>query len=71
MIFIDASLPRTVADELKKVREDVVFKHDIFLPGTDDPIWLRRVGCEESVPKGGLPSPATRTLELVQRNAQR
>ena len=46
MIFIDASLPRTVADELKKVREDVVFKHDIFLPGTDDPIWLRRVGVE-------------------------
>ena len=46
MIFIDASLPRTVADELKKVREDVVFKHDIFLPGTDDPIWLRRVGAE-------------------------
>lgn len=46
MIFIDASLPRTVADELKKVREDVVFKHDIFAPGTDDPIWLRRVGTE-------------------------
>jgi hypothetical protein len=35
-----------VADELKKVREDVIFKHDIFLPGTDDPIWLRRVGAE-------------------------
>jgi predicted nuclease of predicted toxin-antitoxin system len=46
VIFIDASLPRTVADELKKVREDVVFKHDIFLPGTDDPIWLQRVGVE-------------------------
>ena len=46
MIFIDASLPRSVADELKKVREDVVFKHDIFAPGTDDPIWLRRVGVE-------------------------
>lgn len=47
MIFIDASLPRTVADELKKVREDVVFKHDIFPPGTDDSVWLRRVGREE------------------------
>ena len=46
MIFIDASLPRTVADELKKVREDVVFKHDIFAPGTDDSVWLRRVGRE-------------------------
>ena len=46
MIFIDASLPRTVADELKKVREDVLFKHDMFAPGTDDPIWLRRVGIE-------------------------
>ena len=46
MIFIDASLPRTVADELKKVREDVIFKHDIFIPGTDDPIWLRIVGIE-------------------------
>ncbi len=46
MIFIDASLPRTVADELKKVREDVVFKHDIFAPGTDDSVWLRRVGIE-------------------------
>lgn len=46
MIFIDASLPRTVADELKKVREDVIFKHDIFVPGTDDAVWLRRVGIE-------------------------
>lgn len=46
MIFIDASLPKTVADELKKVREDIVFKHDIFLPGTDDAVWLRRVGVE-------------------------
>jgi hypothetical protein len=36
VIFIDASLPRTVADELKKVREDVIFKHDIFVPGTDE-----------------------------------
>jgi hypothetical protein len=46
VIFIDASLPRTVADELKKVRKDVVFKHDIFPPGTDDAIWLRKVGIE-------------------------
>lgn len=46
MIFIDASLPRTVADELKNVREDVIFKHDIFTPGTDGAIWLRRVGIE-------------------------
>ncbi len=46
MIFIDASLPRTVADELKKVRDDVIFKHDIFVPGTDDSVWLRRVGVE-------------------------
>jgi uncharacterized protein (DUF433 family) len=46
VIFIDASLPKTVADELKKVREDVVSKHEIFRPGTDDPIWLRRVGIE-------------------------
>ena len=46
MIFIDASIPKTVADELKKVREDVIFKHDIFPPGTDDSIWLRKVGVE-------------------------
>jgi hypothetical protein len=46
LIFIDASLPRTVADELKKVREDVVFKHDIFPLGTDDSVWLRKVGVE-------------------------
>jgi hypothetical protein len=46
VIFIDASLPKTVADELKKVREDVIFKHDIFRPGTDDSIWLRKVGVE-------------------------
>ena len=46
MIFIDASLPKTVADELKKLRDDVVFKHDIFPPGTDDTIWLQRVGIE-------------------------
>ena len=46
MIFIDASLPKTLADELKKVRNDVVFKHDVLERGTDDPIWLRRVGIE-------------------------
>lgn len=46
MIFIDATIPKSIADELKKVRDDVVFKHDIFLPGTDDPIWLERVGKE-------------------------
>jgi hypothetical protein len=46
VIFIDASLPKTLADELKKVRNDVVFKHDVFERGTDDPIWLRRVGIE-------------------------
>jgi len=28
------------------VRGDVVFKHDIFAPGTDDSIWLRKVGVE-------------------------
>lgn len=28
------------------MREDVVFKHDIFTPGTDDTVWLRRVGIE-------------------------
>jgi len=46
VIFIDASIPKTVADELKKVRRDVIFKHDIFRPGTDDSVWLRKVGVE-------------------------
>lgn len=46
MIFIDGSIPRSVADDLKKVREDVVFKHELFRPDTDDAEWLRYVGIE-------------------------
>jgi hypothetical protein len=66
VIFIDASLPKTLADELKKVRNDVVFKHDVFEWAPTTPF-----GCGESELSGGSPSLAIGTLEPVQGNAQR
>ena len=66
MIFIDASLPKTLADELKKVRDDVVFKHDIFFPEPTTPY-----GCGESASRDGLPSPVTRKAGLGRGNVRR
>lgn len=46
MIFIDGNLPRSIADELKKIGKDAVAKIDIFEQNTKDPVWLRKVGVE-------------------------
>lgn len=44
MIFVDASVPRSVADEIKRVRNDACWIGDVFPLDTKDPIWLREAG---------------------------
>ncbi len=44
MIFVDGSMPRSVADGLKAVGKDAIAKIELFPDGTKDPVWLRRVG---------------------------
>ncbi len=44
MIFVDGSMPRSVADELKAVGKDAKAKVELFKDGTKDPEWLQRVG---------------------------
>lgn len=46
MIFVDASVPRGVADEVKKVRPDARWMGDVFPLDTKDPVWLRKAGEE-------------------------
>lgn len=44
MIFIDGSVPRSVADALRKIGKDAVAKIELFEQDTKDPVWLRKVG---------------------------
>lgn len=44
MIFVDASVPRTVADAIKRVRPDTRWKLDLFPPDTKDVVWLEAAG---------------------------
>ena len=44
MIFVDASVPRSVADEIKKVRPDTRWMGDLFPLDTKDPEWLAEAG---------------------------
>ena len=45
MIFVDGSMPRSVADELKRVGKDAKWKGELFVElSTKDPIWLRETG---------------------------
>ena len=44
MIFVDASVPRSVADEIKKVRSDARWMGDLFSQDTKDPVWLAEAG---------------------------
>ena len=48
MIFVDASIPRSVAQALQKVREDVLWIDDVpdLSHATPDSVWLRRCGAE-------------------------
>ena len=49
MIFLDRSIPRSVSDALKAVRNDVAWLEDLFPPDTPDTIWLARAGDERWV----------------------
>jgi hypothetical protein len=44
MIFIDRSVPKGVADALKKVREDVRWLEDEFQHDTKETVWLQEIG---------------------------
>lgn len=46
MIFIDASVPRSVADQVKKMRPDACWLADLFSPNTKDTEWLQKAGEE-------------------------
>lgn len=44
MIFIDRSIPKSVAQALKSVRSDVIWLEDVFPHDTPDPTWLAEAG---------------------------
>jgi hypothetical protein len=44
MIFIDRSVPRSVADALKQVRNDVRWLEDEFPHNVKDHVWLEEIG---------------------------
>lgn len=46
MIFIDRSIPRSVARALKLVRDDVSWLEDHFAHNISDPVWLAHCGRE-------------------------
>ena len=47
MIFIDRSIPKSVAAALKQVRDDVVWLEDAFPHRTTETEWLPEVGRRE------------------------
>jgi hypothetical protein len=44
VIFVDGSIPRSVADELRRVGKDARAKIELYAANTKDPVWLRDVG---------------------------
>ena len=46
MIFIDRSIPRSVADGLKRIRDDVIWLEDRFTSDAPDAQWLAEAGRE-------------------------
>ena len=44
MIFIDRSLPRSLAERLKEDREDIIWLEDWFNSATPDEVWLAEAG---------------------------
>ncbi len=44
MIFIDCSIPRSIPDQLKRERGDVIWLGDRFPLETKDQVWLREAG---------------------------
>ena len=47
MIFIDRSIPKSVANALKLVRSDVAWLEDFYAHDTKDEIWLRDAGAND------------------------
>jgi len=47
MIFIDRSVPKGVAEAIKKVRSDVLWLEDRFNHDTDDEEWLAAAGDQD------------------------
>lgn len=46
MIFIDCSVPKPVAEAIKRVRSDVLWLGDCFPLSVKDEVWLARAGDE-------------------------
>ena len=44
MIFIDRSIPKDVAEALKRVRDDVLWLEDRFAHNARDEVWLATAG---------------------------
>jgi len=44
VIFVDRSIPRSVAKALQQVRSDVKWLEDVFDHDVEDIVWLRDVG---------------------------
>ncbi len=44
MIFINGSIPRIVADELRAIGKDAKAKIELFPADAKDPVWLQAVG---------------------------
>jgi PIN like domain len=44
VIFIDGSMPRSVADQLRAIGKDAIAKIEQFEQDTKDTVWLRHVG---------------------------
>jgi predicted nuclease of predicted toxin-antitoxin system len=44
VIFIDCSLPRSLADRLKEERDDIIWLGDLFDLDTPDETWLAEAG---------------------------
>jgi hypothetical protein len=44
VIFVNGSIPRSVADELRKAGKDARAKIELFPQDAKDPVWLRAVG---------------------------
>jgi hypothetical protein len=44
MIFFDRSIPKSVAEALKKVRDDIIWLEDVFNHRTKETEWLAEAG---------------------------
>jgi predicted nuclease of predicted toxin-antitoxin system len=47
VIFVDRSVPRSIATALQQVRDDVRWLEDVFPHNTADPVWLAHCGAQD------------------------